>query len=148
MTSFHGGSWLDKTTQEDREMADKVQHDDRLRAPYGEPETGPRCMANATQGEWLDRYDWRPGGDNPSPYELLYGCRGRGSELGEEFVLCWLNDFMGGAMTCMVFGDIYLHHSYLEDKLNTNTVNAVALLQFLELMGHAVGHPRPLAVGQ
>ena len=113
MTSFHGGSWLDKTTQEDREMADKVQHDDRLRAPYGEPETGPRCMTNATQGEWLDRYD-----------------------------------FMGGAMTCIVFGDIYLHHTYLEDKLNTNTVNAVALLQFLELMGHAVGHPRPLAVGE
>lgn len=115
-----------------------------LQPPYGEPEVQVRCIANGTEGPWLDRYNWSPG--NHTRYDLVYGRREYSSTYeptgnGEEYLLVHVQT--GRAM---VFGDNYLHHSYLEEKLGVNEADAAGILGFLKRMGHAVGYPHPVAV--
>ena len=61
-----------------------------------------------------------------------------------EYLLAWLTE-----NTCMMFiGDGFIHYSYVMKKMRCNEADAVGLLGFLERMGHRVGYPRPVAVGE
>jgi len=131
-------------------MALKATYDDRLKPPYGEtPDEPIRCVGNGTTGEWLDRYIWTPG--NGSRYGLLYGRRLREPtqhDTGCEYVLILLSSFGNTGPTAIVFSEQYLHHSYVEEKLQINTADAAGVLAFLDRMGHEVGYPRPVAIGE
>ncbi len=83
---------------------------------------------------WVDWYDWEPG--NGTRYSLIYG------KINEsKFFLC-LRLYGLGDRFMVISEPGYLHHTYIEEKLDTNTADAVAVLKFLDLMGHAVGYPR------
>lgn len=83
---------------------------------------------------WLDFYEWEPGtGDR---YCLVYG-----KLSASQYVLAWREH--GTADRWMLISEPgYLHHSYVEEKLSANTADAVGIMKFLDLMGHAVGYPR------
>ena len=127
-------------------MPTENQYDDRLRPPYGEgtPEA-VRCMANGTTGDYLDRYDWLPG--NGTRYDLLYGSRDGSPETEDDTRRYYLAHLTYDPKHCMEFRDTYLHYTYVMDKLALNEADACGVLWFLERMGHAVGYPRPMAVG-
>jgi hypothetical protein len=62
---------------------------------------------------------------------------------GREYLLAWLTEHR-----CMMLGDEFIHYSYVMEKMGCNEADAVGLLGFLERMGHRVGYPRPVAVGE
>jgi len=81
----------------------------------------------------LNHYDWQPG--NGTRYDLYY------SKTGSRAFVSWMR--RGGAGgTAMAFTH-YLHYSYIMEKMEINTADAVGILQFLEEMGHDVGYPEP-----
>ncbi len=83
---------------------------------------------------WLDLYEFEPG--NGSRYTLVYG-----KFSPSQYVLAWREH--GTSDRWMLIAEPgYLHHTYVEEKFSANTADAVALLKFLDLMGHAVGYPK------
>jgi len=130
---------------------EKVMVTERLRPAYGETPDRVRCLENGDgdpeqtitdslgerDAEWLDRWSWSPG--NHTRYDLIYGCRQAGSDEDRrsEFVVGYLH-----RNVMMVFTEPgYLHHTYIEEKLGVNVADAVGIMMFLEMMGHAVGYP-------
>ena len=77
------------------------------------------------------RFDWQPG--NGTRYDLIYGS-------GDPYTqIAWLKRGGSGG-TLMLFSD-FLHYSYIMEKMDINIADAVGILKFLELQGHAVGYP-------
>ena len=143
MTVRHGVARLSNTHSEDIDMT--VQYDDQLMPAYGEAGKAVPCPANNTEGSYVQRFRWEPG--NGTCYRLTYSCRIRADLMegfGREYLLANLNE-----NTCMAFGgDLLIHYSYVMQKMGCNEADAVGVLGFLERMGHRVGYPRPMAVGE
>ena len=126
-----------------------VTYGDGLFAPYGEtPDDVVRCIGNNYFGEWCDRYSWNPG--NGTKYDLVYLCRTIEpfeSDDGRRFGLVYMNGFGREYGTAMEFtANTFIHWTWLMKKLDVNEADAVAILQFLERLGHPVGYPRPNGV--
>ena len=78
-----------------------------------------------------ERYAWSPG--NGTRYDLVH------TPVGSRTMITWLKRGGSGG-TSLMFSD-FLHYTYLEEKMEVNTADAVGILMFLERMGHAVGYP-------
>jgi hypothetical protein len=117
---------------------DVVKVKSPLISRYGETPSRVRCLANGDGGpdvvhNWIDRWAFEPG--RATRYDLLYGHRGRG-----EFII---GQYLDGEGRWMIVHDPgYTHINYVMDRLGVNEVDGVAVLKFLEFMGHAVGYPR------
>ena len=83
----------------------------------------------------MKRFTWEPG--NGSRYDLVYGPL-PGTN---KFLLSWL--LRGGSGgTCIVWnGADFLHHGYLEEKMDIVVSDAHAILLFIHSKGHDVGFP-------
>tara|TARA_B100000941_G_C27968251_1_gene285037 strand:+ start:19 stop:312 length:294 start_codon:yes stop_codon:yes gene_type:complete len=77
------------------------------------------------------RYEWCPG--NGTRYDLYYD-----KKVDKAFI-AWMRSAGAGGV-CMSFSH-YLHYTYIEEKMNIGTGDAVGILKFLETMGHDVGYP-------
>jgi len=134
-----------------------VSFDQRLKrsllAGSSEPSPIVRCPANLRAFEdagkldeihahgwvgstetWIDLYTWEPGtGDR---YTLLYG---RLSP--SQYVLAW-REYGTGDRWMLISEPGYIHHTYIEEKLDANQTDADQILKFLDRMGHAVGYSR------
>ncbi len=78
-----------------------------------------------------ERYEWCPG--NGTRYDLIY------DQVGNKTMITWmLRGGSGG--TTMLFSH-FLHHSYVQEKLQVGVADAVGILKFLEHKGHEVGYP-------
>jgi hypothetical protein len=121
-----------------------VKYDDQLMPAYGNAGKAVPCPANNTDGSYVQRFKWEPG--NGTRYHLTYSCRAKADAMvgfGREYLLAWLTEHR-----CMMLGDEFIHYSYVMEKMGCNEADAVGLLGFLERMGHRVGYPRPVAVGE
>ena len=88
----------------------------------------------------MSRYIWEPG--NSTRYDLFYHAPPRAED---KCLLVWLHK--GGSGGTAIMFDGFLHHTYIEEKMGINSTDAAALLLFLEHMGHSVGMPAVLNVG-
>ena len=79
------------------------------------------------------KYYWEPG--NGSRYDLFFG------EAQGRYLLAWMRSGGSGGMAFAFSGGDYIHHTYLEEKMNLNSADAAGLLRFLAIMGHEVGMP-------
>tara|TARA_R110002020_G_scaffold102600_1_gene240765 strand:- start:777 stop:1244 length:468 start_codon:yes stop_codon:yes gene_type:complete len=155
MTVRHGVARLNNTHSEDIEMT--VKYDDQLQAPWGEgywqgQDQPVPCPANNTEGSYVQRFKWEPG--NHTRYDLVYSCRITPDAMEgyrREYLLAYLNPLFDYATCMLVEGPgcaEYIHYSYVMEKMGVNEADAVGLLGFLERMGHRVGYPQPVAVGE
>jgi hypothetical protein len=78
----------------------------------------------------MRRYEWQPG--TRARYDLFFG------EVGDTRLLAWMKG--GGCGVAFAFSkDSYIHHTYIEEKMDVNSADAAGLLEFLHVKGCAVG---------
>ena len=83
---------------------------------------------------WVDLYDWEPGGG--TRYTLLYG------KLSDyQYLLAW-RQYGTDDRWMMIPEPGYLPSRDIESKLSANESDALGILKFFDLMGHAVGYPK------
>ena len=80
----------------------------------------------------MKRYYWEPG--NGSRYDLVYG-----PVDDQRSMVLWLHNGGSGGSALMFDSDGYVHHTYLEEKMDVGAIDGEMICQFLSVMGHAVG---------
>ena len=78
------------------------------------------------------RYYWEPG--NGTRYDLVFG------KVGDNNILSWMR--LGGSGGKTIVWDGFLHHTYIQEKMDLNEADAHGILSFLEIQGLEVGLPQ------
>lgn len=84
----------------------------------------------------VSRFEWMPG--NGTRYDLLFGR----TEYDDRLLLVWLHRGGSGGAAFHWSGDIYLHWTYMAEKMSWhNQADVAAMLAFLADFGIEVGMP-------